>query len=238
MAWISFAIVVILFYLPCHLIGWGDQIMGEPLSLNLSALRLPFMLPLPIAEIPLPGTGVIRLFVYSVVLWATLCLLLDLFDRLGILPLSRWDAFRNGLLYAREPRISNQLVIWLAGYVVVRVSGVFVLHIIKALTEVFWAASLASSVASFIFEFADNLLPQPADPKLVVLCWFTFVVAVGFKPAAVLFRWGVPQTVFTMTLVHGFPGEQRQRHREQIRRNLLARKQAKMEKGELIAPTI
>jgi hypothetical protein len=237
MAWISFAIVVVLFYLPCHLLGLGDQIVGNSISINLSTLPLPFALPLPISELPLPGTGVIRLFIYSVILWAILCLLLDLLNRLGILPLSRWGALRDGLLYAREPSVSNKLAIWLAGYVVARVSAVFVLHIVKAVAEVFWAASLVSDIASFLFKFADQLLPHPPDPKLVVLCWFTFVVATGFKPAAILFRWGIPQTVFTMTLVHGFPGEQRQRHKDQICKNLLARKQAKIEKGELVAPT-
>lgn len=236
MAWISFAIVTVLFFLPCNLLGLGDQIVGNAISINISALPLPFALPPPIAELPLPGTGVIRLFISSVIVWAILCLLLDLLDRLGILPLSRWSALRDGLLYARAPSVSNQLAIWLAGYVVARVSIVFLLHIVKAAAEMFWATSLLSDIASFIFEFADKLLPQPPDPKLVVLCWFTFVVAVGFKPAAILFRWGVPQTVFTMTLVYGFPGEQRQRHKDRIRRNLLARKQAKIEKGELVAP--
>jgi hypothetical protein len=238
MAWISFAIVTVLFYLPCHFFGLGDQIIGNSITVNLSALPLPFALPIPIAQIPLPGTGIIRLFIYSVGLWAILCLVLDLLDRLGILPLLRWDAFRSGLLYAREPSISNKLAIWLAGYVVVRVSVVFVLYIIKSVAEVFWMATLVSDIASFIFEVADKILPQPPDPKLVVLCWFAFVVATGFKPAAIIFRWGVPQTVFTMTLVNGFAGEQRQRHKDQIRKNLLARKQAKIEKGEFIASTL
>jgi hypothetical protein len=39
-----------------------------------------------------------------------------------------------------------------------------------------------------------------------------------------------------MTLVYGFAGEQRQRHKDQIQQNLLERKKEKQKSGELVLP--
>ena len=102
MAWISFVVVVLVFYTP--VIGLGLPFVS--LSLNV------------------PLVGHVRLFVLSVGAWLVLWVALLVFERFSGVDLLSRARLRNGMVYASRPYVARRLAVVLAemslGYLIVR----------------------------------------------------------------------------------------------------------------------
>lgn len=183
MAWISFVIVVLLFYEP--FLGWGSQWVEEPSS---AIVSLPWF----DASFTIPYMEYVRLFIYSLLLWAFLfgillaietflkrrAELLDSekhFDLLRPINHPALD-FRNGMLYARWPQTLIRLAEFLAKGVLGYQSGNWAIDGILALLS-----TQIPNLPGFVLDLFDliSYLLFDIDLQIIVLALFTWLV-VGF----------------------------------------------------------
>jgi hypothetical protein len=152
MGWISYALVVILLYTP--LVGLGRIIQEQEIPLEIEIESLPL-------SVDVPYTGYIRLFLYSVAGWLFLWGLLFLIERISKIDLLAKAKLRNGMLYARRPYFSNNLVSVLA-------SVILVYPVVKV-------------ILTQIDPMLGDLLPYNLDIGMIVLSVFTLIVSRGFR---------------------------------------------------------
>lgn len=171
MAWISFAIIVLIFYAPCF--GLGKQIAEQQFQLPISALPN-----------PIPFGGHLLLFLYTLALWGVLWLLLWLLETSGIFAFLRKDALRNGFLYSLLPRLSNGIAVFLADIIFARWALASLLEVLSILlSRITIGAAIFQSISSFLTGVVDFLgaLPIPAAPEIIVLSALTIIVARAFQ---------------------------------------------------------
>lgn len=148
MAWISFAIVVLLLYTPVF--GLGRIIQEQTFPPGV-------ILPAPIAFlIEHPYSGYVLLFLSSLALWVFIWLILWLLEAVDIFTL-QGSRLRNGMLYARLPPLSNRIAVILATLIL--------------------AKPVLNLVLSIIAPSLLNLFPLNFELGTLVLALFTLIVA-------------------------------------------------------------
>jgi hypothetical protein len=157
MAWISFVIVVIVFFVPpvalARIILQG-QTAGWLVSLpeGMDALTISW-----------PYNGILSLVFYSTIAWAALWLVLMIAEEVSGQDWLDRARLRNGMLYALRPAFSNRLAARLAWVVLIY----YVLATI--------AAQLPLDAA-----ILDAVFPFPMDAELISLCVLTVIVDLSF----------------------------------------------------------
>jgi membrane protein implicated in regulation of membrane protease activity len=158
MAWISFVIVVILFYTP--VVGLGRFIQEEAATINLGALSL---------SIDIPIVGHLRLLGYSVGLWLVLWLVIALVDRAIRADVLVRARLRNGMLFASRPHIATHAAVALAQVT---------LGYVTAKAILMW---LAQHVLVEVSPVLAGLLPVELNMQLAVLSVFTLIADYGHR---------------------------------------------------------
>jgi hypothetical protein len=152
MAWISYAIIALIFYAPCFNLGSRitEQEFPPPFDVAFS--------------------GYLLLLFYSLALWWILWKLLDVFEY-AILHLFHRDSFRSGLLFARVPRLSIQIAVGLS-LVIINLWGFDELLGLAAP----WINSLGIPGLSIVIQVLEMLVELNYEPAIVCLSVFTLVV--------------------------------------------------------------
>ncbi len=242
MSWISFVIVTLFFYLPC--IGQGRFIQEQ-------SVRLPD----PFGVIPIPFSGYFILLFLSLFLWGVLWSILRVLEKTGMLPLFRWDALRNGFLFAMHPIVSTSFAMSLAWYIfgandiAIALDGMNILlqTILDALTlpapelkRLLEGANILLRVLLELGRFlrtlleARELLEQGINIVRITMQGVSLLLEVlnlvpGVKDVGLYFL-----SIFTLIVAYFFQRERASREGEEIRRNLLIRK--KKQREIVIAP--
>jgi hypothetical protein len=206
MTWISFVIVVLLFYMPK--VGLAPMIHepNEPLW----QVQFPFFDTGAILSFA-PLGGMPQLLLYSIVAWAVLTLILLVLEVVSDFTLLEGLRSRNGMLYSTMPWLSNYIVILAARFVAISMS-------IKLLLE--WMSTVVTAlIAGGVGPLGLLQSLQTVGASVLALVWF------NFDPYTI--------TLTTVTLladcchnvVEGFfKDEQRYRYEFEFRRNEQLRK--------------
>lgn len=158
MAWVSFVVVVILFYAPA--VGLGRLLQEEAITVDLTVLSL---------SIDIPIVGHLRLLSYSLALWLALWVVIALVDRAIRAEILGRARLRNGMLFALRPYIATHAAVALAGVA---------LGYITAKAILMW---LAQRVLAEVSPILAALLPVELNMQMAVLSVFTLIVAYGHR---------------------------------------------------------
>lgn len=152
MAWISFAVVVFLFFTPFIGLGRTIQEQGILVEVNIESLSIS-------AEIPY--TGYVRLLLYSVASWLVLWALLLLLEKITKADVLSRARLRNGMLYALRPHVGNNIALVLAIVILVY--------------------PLMKIVLVQIDPMLGALLPYRLNLEVITLSLFTLIADRGFR---------------------------------------------------------
>lgn len=143
MARLSLAITSIIYYLP--LLGLWRIILEKRIKLNIPLFAFVF-------KIDLPNSGILLLFLYSLITWFVIAALLVLIERILKVDLLEKLKLRNGLLFAEMPRFSiNILDVFACVCLIVLVMKYVFLYLFQLL------------VSAGLFRWLGKLIPIPGQ---------------------------------------------------------------------------
>jgi hypothetical protein len=244
MAWVSYVIIALLFYMP--VIGLGKMVQKDVMRLSVPLLPV---------SIPIPFSGALRLLLLSLGLWAVLWLVLYGLEMAGSLSLRR-AGLRPGLLYARQPRLSISLAVFLSWATLVGALFLFIPALVKKILSLSLTGFLLRSPIDLLGACLPTLSPggQPVLPPSVSPSFAPTPFALPqFVPStsitgqqcgaalAQLLGRGLWETlsinpnsvitlsVFTLIVARFSQWEQQRRYWSDIRRNQLQRREKQKE---------
>lgn len=205
MSWISFVVVVLLFYNPFLELGTRIEQEEIPVPAPLSSLLFnifsakfleavspylglsgqPVISYFSNEPFRIPYSGYIRLFLYAIAIWWVLWQVLNRLDTLFERTLLQRLDLRNGMLYAVNPRLSNNFAVILAGiFLAVTVFAIafdLIVTVPKVLTFLQSAPNFSPSALALLTTSSRSaFLSLHIHPRAIVLSVFTLIVAMVF----------------------------------------------------------
>jgi hypothetical protein len=225
MAWVSFVIVVLVFFNPFF--GIGNRIPHEPFSFTMPFLAVP---------VNIPYSGYLRMFLVSVAIWALVWLLLVTLERLigsrSSLQLEKLG-LRNGTMFALYPWEVSQAAAIVAkiilGITVLKAGVDFVIALSKARILEYLLDSLSRNLmgrgVGYVFDFTTGTIRSggidflPFAPNAPIIPIVPFLGG-GSQPALPLPLFPCNVLVLcllTLIAAYAFKREQISRYENEVR---------------------